>query len=437
MSVLLSQAISQAGLAWKGLYFSSQTLEKAVAALSLGKNIELKAAVQSLLYTTLRHRVKAELVLRKLLNKKTTPEVQCLLAVSISLLLDGKEKDFVVVDQAVTAAKADPQTLRAAGLINAVLRNFLRQRSYWNNIFKTNLCARYNAPAWWIQKVRATYPNQWENILKLQTQRPPLTLRVNTGKISKAAYKQQLQQAGFTVKDIGERALIIEPPCPVHQIPGFAQGLCSVQDAGSQLVSRFLQLKDGDKVLDACAAPGGKTAEMLEQHCLSVIAMEVDPARALKIKDTLGRLGLSAEVRVGNAADAADVADVGSVDAILLDAPCTASGIVRRHPDIVWSRRPEDVSKLAAEQAKLLHNLWQILPIGKPLLYVVCSIFPEEGPEQIKKFLDLHSDARLKCLPEVGQKMLRLIPTENETDSALPLIHDGFFYALLTKVETP
>ena len=186
-------------------------------------------------------------------------------------------------------------------------------------------------------------------------------------------------------------------------------------------------------MLDLCAAPGGKSAQLLETYKLDLTAMEIDPKRAPRIKDTLSRLNLNAKIVVGDASDESCVEKLGDFDAIVLDAPCTASGIVRRHPDIVWSRRPEDVALLAQRQRKILETLWKRLPSGKDLLYIVCSVFPEEGPEQIKCFLEKHPEAHLKGTPLAPDGVLRLLPTEQEADKNLPTNHDGFFYALLTK----
>ena len=397
MSVQLSVALNIAAPIWEKMYFNGVSLERAMRNDLKG---EIKGAVQSLLYCALRQRAKCDIILSKLVTKKPSENIQGLLCIALGLLLSGEEKDFVVVDQTVQAAKSNPRTIKASGFINAVLRNFLRNRSQLTRSFQTNLCARFNAPAWWIQKVRQSFPSQWESILQTQTLRPPLTLRVNIRKIRVDDYVNILRNAGISVQVVGPKALIIDPPCPVEEIPGFNQGLCSVQDAGSQLISQFLALKN------------------------SVYGI-----------DTLNRLQLKAKVIVGDGADCQLLSTLGSFDAIVLDAPCTASGIVRRHPDIVWSRRPEDIKQLASQQARLLNALWTILPEGKMLLYVVCSIFPEEGPDQIKNFMDRHPDARLQCLPGLNELMLRLVPTEHETTPNLPKVHDGFFYALLTKVE--
>ncbi|HIR20738.1 MAG TPA: 16S rRNA (cytosine(967)-C(5))-methyltransferase RsmB [Candidatus Aphodousia faecalis] len=433
MSTSLSKAIAISAIGWQKMLSESCSLEKALEVCLAGQPNEMKRVVQSLLYTTVRHRAKVELLLGKLVKKPPQENTKALLYIALALLLEGKEKAFTVVNQAVDAAKMNAETAWSSGFINAVLRNFLRSRSQLTASFKTNLSAQFNAPGWWISKVRQAYPNQWREILSTQNKQPPLTVRVNRSKISVSDFLLKLEQNGLTGKQVGSWAVVIEPACPVNKIPGFFEGLCSIQDAGSQLVTELLTLKDGDRVLDACAAPGGKSAQLLETYKLDLTAMEIDPKRAPRIKDTLSRLNLNAKIVVGDASDESCVEKLGDFDAIVLDAPCTASGIVRRHPDIVWSRRPEDVALLAQRQRKILETLWKRLPYGKDLLYIVCSLFPEEGPEQIKCFLEKHPEAHLKGTPLTPDGVLRLLPTEQEADKNLPSNHDGFFYALLTK----
>ena len=435
MSTSLSKAIAISAIGWQKMLSESCSLEKALEVCLAGQPNEMKGVVQSLLYTTVRHRAKVELLLGKLVKKPPQENIKALLHIALALLLEGKEKAFTVVNQAVDAAKMNAETAWSSGFINAVLRNFLRSRSQLTASFKTNLSAQFNAPGWWISKVRQAYPNQWRGILSTQNKQPPLTVRVNRSKISVSDFLLKLEQNGLTGKQVGSWAVVIEPACPGNKIPGFFEGLCSIQDAGSQLVTELLTLKDGDRVLDACAAPGGKSAQLLETYKLDLTAMEIDPKRAPRIKDTLSRLNLNAKIVVGDASDESCVEKLGDFDAIVLDAPCTASGIVRRHPDIVWSRRPEDVALLAQRQRKILETLWKRLPYGKDLLYIVCSLFPEEGPEQIKCFLEKHPEAHLKGTPLTPDGVLRLLPTEQEADKNLPSNHDGFFYALLTKRE--
>ncbi len=433
MSVNLSEALLLAARHWIDIKAGTLSLDKAIARCAANSDTQMRAAIQSILLTTVRHRAKSELIVTRLVKQAPIEAVSALLDVALAQLISKPTTSFTVVNQAVCAAKLNTETAFASGFINAVLRNFLRNRDPLEAIANKNLSARFNAPGWWISKVRKSYPSQWESILSVQTKHPPLTLRVNRRKTTTEDYLKGLKSEKISARQVGPWAVIIEPPRPVHKIPGFADGLVSVQDAGSQLVADFLPLKDGDRVLDACAAPGGKTAQLLETYDAEMTALEIDPIRAPRIQETLDRLGLKATTVVGSAADVTLLKSLGAFDAVMLDAPCTASGIVRRHPDIPWSRRPEDIAKLAATQAEILDAVWEALPPGKVLLYSVCSIFPEEGPEQIASFLKRHTDAILAPLGNTGEVMLRLLPTENEKIPLIPLVHDGFFYALLIK----
>jgi 16S rRNA (cytosine967-C5)-methyltransferase len=251
------------------------------------------------------------------------------------------------------------------------------------------------------------------------------------------AYRTRCAALGLNAVRVGERAVVIAPPRPVGEVPGFAEGDVSVQDAGAQLAAPWLDVQPGTRVLDACAAPGGKTLQLAEVEGAHVTALDVDAARIERVRDNLARTRLSAQVLVGDAAQPASWWDGRPYDRILLDAPCTASGIVRRHPDIPWLRRPEDVAQLATQQARLLAALWPLLGVGGRLLYVVCSLFPEEGPEQITRFAGAHPEAREVPLP-AGSPSLQLAPTPAAAPawdgaSVLPTVHDGFFFALLEK----
>lgn len=436
MSVPLHKALTLAATAWTKMRSEGSSLERALAVATQRATPEEKSASQSVLYNATRHWAKIDVVTTKLVSREPAIETKSLLEVALALLLNGKDNAFTVVNQAVVAAKNNPNTMHASGFVNAVLRNFLRSRDALTKGFSTNLSTRFNAPGWWIFKVRKAYPKDWESILLTQTLPPPMILRVNARMTTADAYCQSLIESGIKAHRIGQWAVMLDEPRPVTDIPGFKEGFVSVQDAGSQLVPTFLQPQASQKILDACSAPGGKTAHMLETADVNVTAVEVDPDRAKKIVSTLSRLGLQAQVIVADANNAQKLLQNGPFDAILLDAPCTASGIVRRHPDIVWLRRPEDIDNLATQQRKLLEAMWSILPAGKKLLYSTCSIFPEEGPKQIEQFIADHPDAVPTTLPGFDASMLRLIPTVQEKNPILPTVHDGFFYALLTKKES-
>lgn len=434
MSVTLSTAIGLASVAWTHMRDDGYSLERALQQTCHSSSSEEKAAVQSLLYTTTRNWAKLNILLPKLVSREPSAQVQSLLDVSLALLMKDGEREFTVVDQTVRCAKSTQQTAFASGFINAVLRNFLRNKSQLLKSMSTNLNVQFNAPGWWISKIRKDYPQQWQRILKTQTLPPPLTLRVNLRKTSVEDYLSLLTDHGITGTKIGRTAVVLDRPYPVQQIPGFNNGLVSIQDAGSQHIPEFISLKSGERILDACCAPGGKTAHMLECADVSITAVEIDSERAKKIEQTLARLGLHATVLVQDANNIRSISKYGPFDTIVLDAPCTASGIVRRHPDIPWSRRPDDIRHLAMQQRTLLNSMWSLLNEGSHLLYVVCSIFPEEGPLQIERFLQENTNAHLIELPNFG-RYARLLPTEIRDENGTVVdVHDGFFYALLKKV---
>ena len=396
-----------------------------------------RAALQSMLYDLMRRRALTGALTREMLESPPPGPVLSLLEIALVLLVEKRYSDFTLVSEAVNAARDGRRTARFAGLVNAVLRRFLREREALLAKLRNLPEVRFNAPAWWIDRVRRAWPDDWEQILTVAQLHAPMTLRVNRRRLTPEAYLERLEKLGLAARRVGEDAVLLEKPLPVEEIPGFSEGEVSVQDAGTQLAARFLPVKAGDRVLDACAAPGGKTAHMLELADCRVTALEIDPERAAMIERTLSRLGLrAAELRAADAARVAEWHSGEPYDAILLDAPCTASGIVRRQPDVPWSRRPEDIRRLAAEQKRILEALWPVLKTGGKLLFCTCSIFPEEGPLQIEAFLGRHPEAALVPLGNTGAGMMNLIPTENGVwpdEKGLPAVHDGFFYALLEK----
>ena len=414
------------------------SLSSALDAASAGLPPQSRAALQSILYAALRRRAFSQAAAEGLLSSPPPPPVMGLLEIAIALLAEGGYSDFTLVNEAVSAARISKRTTRFAGLINAVLRRFLREREAITAELMKDPDVRFNAPLWWIERVRSAHPDDWEEMLRIATLHAPMTLRVNVRRSTPEAYLAELERLGIPARRVGLSAVELEKPMPVKDIPGFMEGVVSVQDAGTQMAAEILAPKAGERILDACAAPGGKTAHLLEAADCDVTALEIDPERAVLIKHTLSRLGLKAKVR---SADAAMVSEWNSgelFDAVLLDAPCTASGIVRRQPDVPWSRRPEDPARLAREQARLLKALWPLVKKGGRLLYCTCSIFPEEGPEQVKRFTAANSDAELTAFKGAPAGMMSLIPADHadrafDPDEAEPLVHDGFFYALLTK----
>lgn len=405
----------------------------------------LRPGVQALGFQVLRWLGRAEALRRHLAKRTPPPLPDALLCTALALAWDAERapyEPFTLVDQAVEAAKRNPATRAQASFINACLRRFLRERDELVAITDSEPVAQWNHPRWWIERLKRDHPREWQRVLGADNAQAPMTLRVNVQKSNAASYLSELEAVGLAATRVGPSGLQLARARPVQQLPGFADGACSVQDAAAQmaaplLLEGLLPAKPGAaplRVLDACAAPGGKTAHLLElagPDAVEVTALEVDAVRSRRIDETLARLGLKAKVVVADAARPADWWDGTPFDAILLDAPCTASGIVRRHPDVRWLRRESDTAQLAAQQAALLAALWPLVRPGGRLLYCTCSVFREEGSQQIDAFLVHNTNARLQpspghLLPQSGANA-RGVPDNPSGD------HDGFFYALLEK----
>ncbi|GAB3541382.1 16S rRNA (cytosine(967)-C(5))-methyltransferase RsmB [Noviherbaspirillum agri] len=385
---------------------------------------QARGAMQDIAYRAMRQLGRTQVLLGMLANKPPSPaELHGLLCCALSLLVDADDNPydgFTVVDQAVTAADANPRTAPAKGMVNAVLRRFLRERDALLQQALKQPTACWNYPVWWIDALRAAYPQDWQQILQAGNALPPLTLRINQRKTSRESYLRILADAGIAATAVGPVAVRLERAVPVSQIPGFEAGLVSVQDAAAQLAAPLLDLQDGMRVLDACAAPGGKTGHILETSQVNLLALDSDPKRLARIDENLQRLQLQATLKAGDASRR-DWWDGQAFDRILADVPCTASGIVRRHPDIRWLRRKGDAAQLATLSARILDNLWQMLcPDGK-LLFVTCSLWPQESESQAAAFAERHNAVRL---PAPGQ----LLPT-----ASIERDHDGLFYALFQK----
>ncbi|QNK74217.1 16S rRNA (cytosine(967)-C(5))-methyltransferase RsmB [Variovorax sp. PAMC28562] len=409
------------------------------------ENVEtaMRPGVQALGFQVLRWLGRAEALRRHLAKRTPPPAADALLCTALALAWDvgrAPYEPFTLVDQAVEAAKRNPATRAQASFINACLRRFLRERDELVEVTEREPVAQWNHPRWWIERLRRDHPRDWQRVLTADNLQAPLTLRVNLRKTSVADYLVALTADSQTAKAVGASGVQLGRARPVLQLPGFAEGEVSVQDAAAQLAAPLLlegfDLASGARlrVLDACAAPGGKTAHLLELdrgRGLDVTALEIDSTRTGRIQETLTRLGLQAHIVVADAARPENWWDGTPFDAILLDAPCTASGIVRRHPDVRWLRRESDIEQLAAQQAQLLAALWPLLRAGGRLVYCTCSVFREEGSQQIDAFLAHNTDARLR--PSPGH----LLPQSAGIAHAVPDNalgeHDGFFYALLEK----
>ena len=400
---------------------------------------EVRPGVQALSFHVLRRLGQAQAARAWLAPKAPPKALDALLLSALALLWpDGEAPyaDHTLVDHAVTAAR---QRLPAsAAFVNAVLRRFVREQAAVLEIVQRTVPGRTNHPEWWVQRLQADWPDHWKALLAANDRRPPMTLRVNTRRGSVDAYLARLNEAGVPGRAIGTQGVVLDAPCPVTRLPGFADGDVSVQDAAAQRAAPLLlagvPLPPGARVLDACAAPGGKTAHLLELAELDVLALDQDATRLSRVDDTLRRLQLHATTQVGDASQPDAWWDGRAFDAILLDAPCTASGIVRRHPDVRWLRRSSDVPTLAALQARLLDALWPLLKPGGRMLYCTCSVFKAEGQAQIDAFLQRQSGARQQAAPASPGHLLPL--PDNEAAAARADSSgtgDGFFYALLHK----
>ena len=396
-----------------------------------------RPGTQALAFAVLRRLGSAERARARLAPKAPPPPVDALLLCALALLWPAEAAPYAshtLVDQAVAAMRQ--RAPKSAAFANAVLRRFLREQRRLVAAIEADPVGRYNHPPWWIERLQRDWPEAWAQILDADSLRPPLTLRVNVRRQAVAAYLERLAHAGIDGHAMGGAAIVVSTPVPVQRLPGFAAGDVSVQDAAAQRAAPLLVegLAPGARVLDACAAPGGKTAHLLELAELDVCAIDRDPARLARVEETLSRLGLHAQTLAADAADPAAWWDGRMFDAILLDAPCSASGIVRRHPDVRWLRRASDIEALGALQTRLLEALWPLLAPGGRLLYCTCSVFRAEGQAQIDAFLQRHPGA---TLPPSPPSPGHLLPLADNPDMALApgfsMAPDGFFYALLEK----
>jgi len=382
-----------------------------------------RAAQADLCYGTLRRYGRSQAIVAALSSRAGTTDrlVEALLWCSFYALESGRYAEYTVVDQAARACVA-MQRSGAKGYVNALLRNFLRARARLEVRLDANEVAHHRHPKWWIERVRAAYPSAWEQVLAAGNTHPPMCLRVNVRRASPQAYAARLAAEGIAASRLGPQALLLEKPVPIDRLPGFAQGEVSVQDSGAQRAAGLLELQAGQRVLDACAAPGGKCAHILESADVELTALDADATRCAGIARDQERLGLKAQVRAADCTAPEAWWDGVAFERILADVPCSASGVARRHPDIKWLRREADIAAFAARQARILDALWRTLvPDGK-LLYVTCSIFPEENGAVVDAFTARTPGARRAPLSDGGAAQLLPGPE-----------HDGFFFALLEK----
>lgn len=384
-----------------------------------------RAAVRDLTFGTLRTLGRQRAIVRLLADRGVPdPTTEALLCVALYQLQHTKSAPHAVVDHAVRAARALRRD-RSAGFVNAALRRFLREADRLVRDSAATAEGRWSHPDWWVQKLRTQHGEAADVILEAGLMPPPMGLRVNLRRTSVDAYLRRLEDEGISARAVHGAGLLLERPVPARTLPGYEAGDVSVQDLGAQWVPPSLGIRAGHRVLDACAAPGGKSAHMLETADVRLTAVESDPARFRTLSSYLHRLGLDAALHNADARNVREWWDGEAFDRILVDAPCSGSGIVRRHPDAKWLRRPADLTTFSRQQRELLDSLWQLLVPGGKLLYVTCSVFKEENAEVVAQFLDTHRDAGRVNLPA---------PFPGADGQLLPdSSHDGFFYSLLEK----
>lgn len=382
-----------------------------------------RGALADLCYGTLRRYGRSQAIVAALSRRAGASDslIEALLWCAFYALESGRYADYTVVDQA-TRACALLRRAGAKGYVNALLRGFLRARPALDARLAADPVAHCQHPGWWIERTRAAYPAEWQQVLAAGNTRPPMCLRVNSRRITAQAYALRLAAEGIQARRVGSGGLLLEKPVPVDRLPGFADGEVSVQDAGAQRAAGLLDLRAGQRVLDACAAPGGKSAHILETADVSLTAVDIDAARCVDVTRNLTRLGLAADVRVADCSASGAWSEGAAYDRILADVPCSASGVARRHPDIKWLRRAADIDAFAKRQARILDALWRALAAGGKLLYVTCSVFPEENDAVIDAFAAHAPDAHRARLADGGAAQLLPCPER-----------DGFFFALLEK----
>ncbi|QJD71844.1 16S rRNA (cytosine(967)-C(5))-methyltransferase RsmB [Marinobacterium sp. LSUCC0821] len=394
-----------------------------------------KALFQEICYGTFRYQPQLDALSQMLLRKPFRDDDLDIYALLISALYQIRHLsvgEHAVINETVEAAKQFDKPW-AGKLLNAVLRRYQRESESLEATLKHSEVAQWNHPEWMIAKLKNNWPDRWQAILASNDQSPPMCLRVNRQKVEREAYIQQLADAGIESRagQFSTDAIYLQTPCGVDKLPGFFNGLVSVQDEAAQLAAQLLAPKSGERVLDACAAPGGKLCHLLEHTPdIEIEAVELEPRRAPRIEENLERLGQQAALIIGDAATK-DWWSGEPYDRILVDAPCSATGVIRRNPDIKALRRNEDIVPLANTQLAILDNLWDMLKPGGTLLYATCSIFPQENERVVERFLKDHIDAsELKIDADWGVERPR-----GRQLFAQESWHDGFYYACLTRAE--
>ncbi len=391
-----------------------------------------RAFIQALCYGVCRYYHRLDFILNALLDKPLRDlEVKALIMIGLYQLKYMRVKAHAAVSETVQAARGLPW---ARALINAVLRNYLRKHDGLEQQADKDKTAAFSHPAWIIQQLDKDWPGQGDAVLFENNQPPPMALRVNLAKMSRQDYLQRLNDQGLTAQAVTvcSAGIILDKPAPVESLPGFADGWISVQDGAAQLAAGLLDVHPGQRVLDVCAAPGGKTAHILELQpdLQELVAVDIDENRIRRIQDNLQRLSQKALLVAGDACKPESWWDGKPFDRILLDAPCSATGVIRRHPDIKLLRRVEDIAGLTAMQLNILNAIWPLLAQGGLLLYATCSVLKQENEQQIQNFLSAHDDAKELPLTDAGWGVDGDVGRQILTgESAM----DGFYYARIVK----
>lgn len=383
----------------------------------IGKNHNI-SLVKDIVYGSIRDIYLNEYFLNKLISVELKNlDIKYLLLNAFYQLSNQSIKSFTIVNENVKAAKLINN--KFSGLVNGVLRNFLRKKPEFQDPFDLRL--KYSYPEWWVEKLKNQYPQDYEAILKIGNTRAPIFLRVNVKKITHTDYINQLEKNNIKYELILDKKYIqINESINVQNLPGFVEGLIYIQDPAAQLAINFLDLKNDLKILDLCAAPGGKATHILERFNVLLDCYDINEERLSLIRDNLNRLGLQANIL-------SQLKTSHQYDRILIDAPCSGSGVVRRNVDIKIMRREEDIKKFQNQQMQLLEQGWSHLKKNGKLLYITCSIFNDENEDVIRLFLKKHTDVTLEkihILKDFSFIDSQLIPNSN---------HDGLFFQLLTK----
>jgi len=416
------------------------TLDAALKDALAAADPKLQPSVRSLSYGAVRGYFRHEAILGKLLSvpvRSLDLLVRALLSVALYELEDARTPEYAVVDAAVRCAKATDAS-RASGLINAVLRRYLRERKVLDAEIARKPATRHAAPIWLADRFRADWPVRWTQLLAASDAQAPMWLRVNRRLAGTDEYLDTLRSAGIGARAEARvpQAIVLDAPCDVQDLPGFAAGVVSVQDLGAQCVAFPLMLAPNQRVLDACAAPGGKTALIAEREpqLAKLVAVDIDPMRLARVHENLRRGNLSAEVLTGDAANPSQWWDGTLFDRILLDAPCSALGVIRRHPDIRLRKSPSDIDKLPELQGRLLRAAWKLLAPGGRLVYATCTMTRSENRGVIADFL-----RGTETASSVPSEAWEGWPGLGEADEFGRQIlageagADGFYYAVLSK----